>query len=210
MQGQASEQGLPPAEVRGTKKLLVGGAMVAIGFLLNIPCLIFGGIVSGALAAWLWIRWEKTPPERALRRGTLAGLFSGIGSYLESLIGLSLLGAFDQGDLIQIVVTLVMNLLFYLLLTVAAGAFMGYWIGQRAKAKQAAPARAEVPQHPTPPRPTTVPAEERPAASRTPQPAFVVPEKAPVESSPLKAVLAAIEPDGLIRYTRDRGQALQW
>jgi HEAT repeat protein len=56
------------------------GAMLLIGALIGVlPCV---NVISGVLAALVWILWEGTPRSKALLKGTFAGLLAGIGGVI--------------------------------------------------------------------------------------------------------------------------------
>ncbi|MBN1935730.1 MAG: hypothetical protein JW934_13765 [Anaerolineae bacterium] len=161
----------PPAPFRGGKTLLVGSAMTVIGFLLSLPCAFLGGIFVGALAAWLWMRWEKTAPRYAAGRGALAGFFAGIGSFCAIVVSSLTIGALGEVDLYQVLTALALGLILGLFSAVAIGTLTGFLIGRGAKAKQTEPARERMAPSPVLPRPISTLAETKPAARAAPQPA---------------------------------------
>jgi hypothetical protein len=60
---------------------LMRGGMVLVGLVLGwMPCI---GFLAGAVAAVVWILWEKTPPANMIKKGSLAGLLAGIGGTLS-------------------------------------------------------------------------------------------------------------------------------
>lgn len=129
----------PPAPFRGGKTLLVGVAMVVIGFLLSLPCAFFGGIFVGALAAWLWIRWEKTAPEYTTMHGALAGFLAGIGSFGAVMIASLAIKSPSETDPNPVLTALALSFILGLFSAVATGTLTGFLIGRDAKSKWAEP-----------------------------------------------------------------------
>jgi tetratricopeptide (TPR) repeat protein len=120
-------------EFRGGKFLLACVVMLVIGFILDqILCL---GMFSGIAAAAAWLFWENTGPAKAVKRGVLAGLLAGAGSFLAVEWNILFLYKGIRTDISPGIYILGMcsTLLVNLLIAVLTGALTGYLIGRARK-----------------------------------------------------------------------------
>ena len=120
------EPALPPTEPQplgGRNLLMLIAAEVSIGFIANLlPYLIVNILAAGALAAWLWVRRERTPSRLCLGRGLLAGMYAGLGAMLLGMVFL-LTGA--QLDLSTILMALTVALVMFMLPALVGGLLAG-------------------------------------------------------------------------------------
>lgn len=134
---QASGDGIITTEFQGRKKLLASGVMLLIGFFADlIPC---GGWLAGGIAAVVWIQWEKTLPANATKRGAVAGLLAGVGTFLAMGVSISI-NLYKTVEPASYPATLFVEVLIFFLfslpLAILTGALTGHLIGRKGKPKE--------------------------------------------------------------------------